>query len=91
MQALSPFLASLVIPTVRDDTLHIFHVALLSGARVFEVAQKRLLFPELLRTPSLPPHPAVAQCPFARAHFFICVQLLGNSMSLSSNNRYWVR
>lgn len=90
MQGVLPFLASLVIPTVRDDTLHIFHVALLSGARVFEVVQKMLFFPEL-RTPSLPPHPAVAQCPFARAHFFIHVQLLGNSMSLSSNNWCWVR
>lgn len=89
MQGVLPFLASLVIPTVRDDTLHIFHVALLSGARVFEVAQK-MFFPEL-RTPSLPPHPAVAQCPFARAHFFIYVPLLGNSMSLSSNNRCRVR
>lgn len=55
MQAVSPFLASLVIPTVRDDTLHIFHVALLSGARVFEVAQKRLLFPGA--ADSLPPSP----------------------------------
>lgn len=90
MQGGLPFLASLVIPTVRDDTLHIFHVALLSGARVFEVAQKMFFFPEL-RTPSLPAHPAVAQCPFTRAHFFTYVPLLGNSMSLSSNNRCWVR
>lgn len=56
MQGVLPFLASLVIPTVRDDTLHIFHIALLSGARVFEVAQKMFFFPEL-RTPSLPPSP----------------------------------
>lgn len=47
MQCMLLFLASLVIPMVRDDTLHICHVALLSGDRVFEVAQKMLLSSEL--------------------------------------------
>lgn len=64
MQGVLPFLASLVIPTVRDDTLHIFHVALLSGARVFEVAQKMFFFPEL-RTSSLPPSLPTLQWPSA--------------------------
>lgn len=56
MQRVLLFLASLVIPMVRDDTLHICHVALLSGARVYEVAGKCLSSLSYEPPPQPPPH-----------------------------------
>lgn len=88
MQCLLLYLASLVIPMVRDYTLNICHVALLSGARFYEVARKYRSPLSYELPPHTPPHPT-ARCPFPRAHFFIYVLLPGNSMNLSSNNRCW--
>lgn len=52
-------------------------------------SKKMLVSFELWTAPN--PHPIAAHCPFPRVLFFIYVLLPGNSMSLSSNNRCWVR
>lgn len=73
---------------------HICQVALLSGARVYEVARKcrSPLSYELPPHPHPPLHTVAAQCPFPRAYVFIYVLLPGNSMSLYSSNHWcWVR
>lgn len=62
MQCMFPFLASLVIPMVRDDTLHICQGCTPARRWVFEAAQETLFSSEPW-APAFPPSPCDAQGP----------------------------